>query len=560
MPVSLVEHDLPWPTDPSEVYAWYQAAEVCYVYFSDIGPTQKFRWPEDLPCCRWFRRGWTLQELLAPRWLLFFDNDWNYLGSMAELSSAISDITRIEEEYLLGSLPLHAASVAKRMSWAADRSTTRIEDQAYSLLGIFNIAMPMLYGEGPRAFIRLQEEIMKGSDDQSIFAWRTECDPDRHGLLADSPVAFRDSTDIVPVTSFAAEDQGDQSHVMTNRGLKIRLPSKDLWTGERYIVLECRMPGKGLVMLQLYPSGESARHYLRGSCENFLYTEVLFTTWSTFYVRQTGFSLVLFRNAGFHNVFGIVNVQGFRTGPRALRKAVYLDTNGEGKDWDPVVNVGVVKLTKRRGSLSAYLAIEEPDGKRFAVLIGSDEREEIAFDAWEPATPEEFSRFYGHLSGASARDSMPQSLRESFEPHPPGAELLKLEHWNLRVTAARTHGIGKSMHAITLHCWPKLRPEKPIAETITKRSLWRSVVKHIGVDVTASAAAASSSRPQRRRAYFTKTEGTPLREEAGPEVRSTSIAKRPWSPTTMSVAAAAEEQQPPTYRSTIPPQPAPQTP
>ncbi|OTA69364.1 HET-domain-containing protein, partial [Hypoxylon sp. EC38] len=155
----------------NSMYRWYNKSEICYAYLSDVQPGENpFKEGSTFRKCRWFTRGWTLQELLAPRTLLFFDREWNKMGSKRELAVLIKDITGIESFYLFGSSPKEA-SVAKRMSWASSRSTTRVEDTAYCLLGIFDLYMPMLYGEGETAFKRLQEKIMKESDDPSILAW-----------------------------------------------------------------------------------------------------------------------------------------------------------------------------------------------------------------------------------------------------------------------------------------------------------------------------------------------------------------------------------------------------
>ena len=116
---------------------------------------------DDFRRCKWFTRGWTLQELLAPTNLIFFDKEWNLRGLKMDLEEEIEAITGINRWVLNGSTPLSTIPLAKRMSWAAGRQTTRIEDMAYCLLGIFDINMPMIYGEGSRAFIRLQEEILK---------------------------------------------------------------------------------------------------------------------------------------------------------------------------------------------------------------------------------------------------------------------------------------------------------------------------------------------------------------------------------------------------------------
>ena len=121
----------------------------------------------------WFERGWTLQELLAPSTVIFFDQHWDQLGSKVDLSKRLSIITGIPSEYLCNLQNLNRASVAMKMSWASRRHTSRDEDAAYCLLGVFDVNMPLLYGEGRRAFLRLQLEIIRKSDDESIFAWTT---------------------------------------------------------------------------------------------------------------------------------------------------------------------------------------------------------------------------------------------------------------------------------------------------------------------------------------------------------------------------------------------------
>ncbi|KAI2467396.1 heterokaryon incompatibility protein-domain-containing protein [Annulohypoxylon bovei var. microspora] len=153
----------------NSMFKWYQDADACYVHLSDLR--------ESL----WLTRGWTLQELVAARNVLFFSKTWEPLGSKSTLVDILSTITKIPPEYLLGRLPLSHASIAQRMSWASRRATTCEEDIAYSLLGIFKVNMPLIYGEGSKAFIRLQEEITKQSNDDSILAW---------GLFARHPSFF----------------------------------------------------------------------------------------------------------------------------------------------------------------------------------------------------------------------------------------------------------------------------------------------------------------------------------------------------------------------------------
>lgn len=173
----------------NSMYSWYQASEICYAYLVDVPSTNGFS------NSKWFTRGWTLQELVAPTVVVFFDEEWNLLGNKEDLQQVISECTRIPISMLCGDEQLEDFSIAQRMSWAAKRKTTRIEDQAYCMMGIFDINMPLIYGEGENAFIRLQEEIMKISDDHSLFAWQST--DDRGGCLATSPASFLNSSDIV---------------------------------------------------------------------------------------------------------------------------------------------------------------------------------------------------------------------------------------------------------------------------------------------------------------------------------------------------------------------------
>lgn len=199
------------------MYEWYRRASVCYVYLSDISvlahnDEEKADREKKFKDCRWFTRGWTLQELLAPRYVKFFDKDWIHFGSRRSLVPALVSVTGIDATHL--ERP-HWASIATRMSWASSRKTTRVEDVAYCLLGLFEINMPLLYGEGEKAFQRLQHEILKASDDESILAWRNESLV-HSGMLALSPADFSDSGDV------GAKKLSRRSPTaMTNRGLRI---------------------------------------------------------------------------------------------------------------------------------------------------------------------------------------------------------------------------------------------------------------------------------------------------------------------------------------------------
>jgi hypothetical protein len=228
------------------MFNWYRESDVCYAYLEDVDATEDIdRTGDDSPKAKWFGRGWTLQELIAPKRVRFFySKDWKILGNKSSLAAQISRITGINQSVLDNGQAVKGLSVAKRMSWASRRYTTRDEDEAYCLLGIFGVNMPSLYGEGRRAFARLQEEIMKQSSDHSLFAWDppildTGRMPLPFGALATSPAAFRWSSNVAP---FGANTQ---PYALTNQGLSIRLPLlRNLENGERFIgILDCSKMG-----------------------------------------------------------------------------------------------------------------------------------------------------------------------------------------------------------------------------------------------------------------------------------------------------------------------------
>ena len=158
----------------NSMFEWYRAAVICYVYLTDVS-TQNYEnndsslylWEPALYKSRWFGRGWTLQELLAPTSVEFFSTEGVRLGDKKALEEQINEITGIPIRALRGQGLAHF-SVPERMSWAAHRETRRQEDKAYSLMGIFDVYIPILYGEGAdRAFRRLKEEIDKISLQQA---------------------------------------------------------------------------------------------------------------------------------------------------------------------------------------------------------------------------------------------------------------------------------------------------------------------------------------------------------------------------------------------------------
>lgn len=218
----------------NSMYSWYKKARVCYAYLVDVlmVEDEQGNWHasrEDFRWSAWFTRGWTLQELLAPRILIFLDRDWRIIGSkgvvkgVANWNLDISLATGIDEKDLENSG--EDACVARKMSWLSRRSTTRVEDMAYCMLGLCGVNMPLLYGEGENAFRRLQSKIIKVSDDESIFAWFCDHNGDRvrerfSGILATSPRNFAKSGQIVrSLIGF-----GTRPYSLTNKGLQYHMP------------------------------------------------------------------------------------------------------------------------------------------------------------------------------------------------------------------------------------------------------------------------------------------------------------------------------------------------
>jgi hypothetical protein len=234
----------------NSMYQWYWNAELCFALLADFDGTAGLEIA--LPKCRWFTRGWCLQELIAPKRVELYDNKWNCIGVKADMATLLSNITQIDEQVLFERSRFRAVPAGRRMSWAANRTTTRQEDLAYCLLGLFDVNMPMLYGEGPKAFIRLQLEIIKTSSDLSLFAFSSQKSDDARwnsasnlsgpysGVFATSPKDFVGCGNVV--------DNGtniywNDTFALTNRGL--HLPRAKLqvdFQHQCYILpLKCRV-------------------------------------------------------------------------------------------------------------------------------------------------------------------------------------------------------------------------------------------------------------------------------------------------------------------------------
>jgi len=276
----------------NSMFKWYREAAVCYAFLEDVSTKQpaepkRICTPTSggigLTNSRWFTRGWTLQELIAPSNMEFYDKDWNLIGEKQDMISELRNITGIDAFVLQGG-PLEQVSIARRMSWAAYRQTSREEDIAYSLLGIFGVNMPLLYGEGARSFLRLQEEILKQSADQTLFAWRaTDSGADKaeaRGLFAHSPREFQNFLDIGEKSAQRSEQAKDnlmrlwdsraprEPWTVSNRGIRVTGRIQDLRPNyERYhtviLLLNCCFGGNPGRIAGIYLRRQDGDRYAR---------------------------------------------------------------------------------------------------------------------------------------------------------------------------------------------------------------------------------------------------------------------------------------------------------
>ncbi|KAI0160683.1 heterokaryon incompatibility protein-domain-containing protein [Xylariaceae sp. FL1272] len=256
-------------TTINSMFKWYRDAKICYAYLSDVAESTPAEPESDFGRSRWFQRGWTLQELIAPPIVRFFNAEWKYLGDKATLATVVEQITQIPRLVLLGHIQLKEASIAQRMSWAANRVTKRKEDIAYCLLGIFDVMMPMLYGEGERAFIRLQEAILLSQpNDDSILAWGNIPRSSRSvtfptGAFASAPSDFLRCGQVICTTS----SDSDDANVLTLQGRSVRLrrPLYAHPSSQLYIVLRCRFydEPERCIALSVQPWSSGVNNYCR---------------------------------------------------------------------------------------------------------------------------------------------------------------------------------------------------------------------------------------------------------------------------------------------------------
>ncbi|KAI1791125.1 heterokaryon incompatibility protein-domain-containing protein [Ganoderma leucocontextum] len=297
----------------NSMFEWYSQAEVCYAYLADV-PRGCILHAQDSAFrrSRWHTRGWTLQELIAPAVVVFFSGEWREIGTKATLCGLLSQITGIPWTVFTRQRLFSQFSVAQRMYWAVGRSTTRLEDEAYSLMGLFGVSIPTNYGEGHNAFYRLQREILRHSSDMTLFAWGPiigECcgfgsedtissgvgDAFRY-LLASSPKNYESpsvytptlvkcehvqQTYPSPIPDSTQESQATKDHrngpfdrvelpqvIFTSYGVECRLPLFD--AGDVTIaVLLCQLPSRehvGLVLMRDPSARDIYRPRYHASC------------------------------------------------------------------------------------------------------------------------------------------------------------------------------------------------------------------------------------------------------------------------------------------------------
>lgn len=274
----------------NSMYYWYERAGVCYAYLVDVEPglTPGLSLAQSI----YFTRGWTLQELIAPPNLEFYDSKWNLIDTKAALAPALEKITSIPAGLFSGAWrklcahgmagqSLQLLSVAQRLSWAAERCTTRPEDIAYCLMGLFGVHMPLLYGEGEeKAFARLQAEIASNTNDQSLFAWGSWYDPDGcerllcYSLFAPHPSCFAGLQDIKATSRYSSVLDWTPPFETRNDGylrIKLRVCKNingdvdGFMDGDYVALLECALRGDsetvvGLFVKRLDDAGETKRY------------------------------------------------------------------------------------------------------------------------------------------------------------------------------------------------------------------------------------------------------------------------------------------------------------
>lgn len=396
------------------VFSYYKEAQICYAYLAGLSGAVDPYIADEFAAHQWFGRGWTLQELIAPKEVVFFTDretnvqdsvgsdeyaehgsesdteeeqiqtSWVCLGRKSSMCERLSSITGIDGSILSHSRDIRSISVAKRMSWASRRVTSRVEDRAYCLIGLFDVNMPMLYGEGDKAFIRLQEEILKDSGDESLFLW-TDDDTESSattGLLAPSPDAFKGSGQFFPYFDWEPR----APFFKTNQGLQITLPLRRVEDDIYVASLNCCQPigtdgfaGLYLKRITNYAGPSQSGYYdqyarIRADTILAITTSLDRGNVTTFYVRQSTVAI-----PSSLRVYPEHIVQ-LRRGPDASLGYSLDGTMGLRSDntlsmasweWIPKGLEFAFRIPKAANRLVAVIVIARMDDTKFTILLGS---------------------------------------------------------------------------------------------------------------------------------------------------------------------------------------------
>ena len=409
----------------NSMYTWYQKAKICFAYLVDVPASVEIGEPDSsFAHSRWFRRGWTLQELIAPSDLEFFSREWVNIGTKETLCDILAEITGIDVGIFTADSEIESISIAQRMSWASQRATTRQEDIAYCLMGIFNVNMPLLYGEGKKAFFRLQEEIIKHSDDHSLFAWTdTAASAEyQHGLLAESPANFTDSGNIIQYREW----EPTAAYSMNNKGLRmeLRLSPYPHKVDAFYAALNCPAPPEydGFLCILLKRLSTRDDQYVRESIHTlFKVQEQGHLT--TIYVRNSAtkglpkfvypfhvLKLDVASTTGDGDGYKLLKVKGNELVenvdlPKAIVGLNRLNSRPRliSLNCQPLQDVRVFKINKEGNRLTAALLIKPKEGEKFAILLGSTKDFKLGFDITSASDVQDF-----------------KALDRSFEPQKVG--------------------------------------------------------------------------------------------------------------------------------------------
>ncbi|GIZ44827.1 hypothetical protein CKM354_000801400 [Cercospora kikuchii] len=453
----------------NSMFEYYSNAEVCYIHLSDIDSADL----STLAKARWWSRGWTLQELLAPSSAVFYTREWRRIGARDEISHEISAITGIERQYLVSSSHdrdiVQSASVAKRMSWAAKCETRRSEDMAYSLLGLFSVNMPLLYGEGgERAFLRLQEEIMKSSNDHTIFAWLHSSD-EPHGLLASSPSAFEHTGQYQPYTDMGCR----KPYAMTNRGLQVSLCLTKLGKGRWLAALDCPPTpdtASGFLALVLRSivetdSGNEFRRCMRVQCSKLTSITHRGEAPQMLYVPQ-----VLPRTASVemdqYLVFHLTKLSpgfAFWSAQYHHDPATYFTEQDAADSPVGSAPVAIFPMVAKRGAISAVLVIDcQPDTTAVSVILGCSADLDVAWEARERRM--------------RPQNNEDDTFTRPFDPRQPGT-WMSLNHYRVKVDIKKTVEGDKTMCNVDIEIHARSRRGTkagvPTDESLLERENYR---------------------------------------------------------------------------------------